>query len=70
MYMLLCYLFQAQHLANGLVDHSSVKRLLFGCQRSINNDLLLRRNFQCYIRLQPSQQEWSENLQKKMEKLY
>lgn len=56
------YLFHAQHLGDRFVDYSGVKSLLFGCQRSVNNDLLLRRNLKGHVCLQPPQQEWSQDL--------
>lgn len=56
------YLFHAQHLGDRFVNYSGVKSLLFGCQRSVNNDLLLRRNLKCHVCLQPPQQEWSQDL--------
>lgn len=56
------YLFHSQNLGYGFVGYGGVESLLLGCQRSINNDLFLRRNLKGHICLQPPQQEWSQDL--------
>ncbi|KAF3842629.1 hypothetical protein F7725_024580 [Dissostichus mawsoni] len=48
---------EERHFGNGFVDHSGIKGFLFVRQRSVNNDLLLRRNIQRHVGLQPPQQE-------------
>lgn len=53
------YLLHPQRLGDGFVDHRCVEQGLLGRERSVDHDLLLGRNVQRHVRLQPSQQERS-----------